>query len=174
MTINSCRQAHTIYEYMMESRLCQRCSVLSLDDMAYDGTEFQDAYGKWLLGFHSTGRGLYRELPLDYNLSDRLPDLSCLRASAEAGCAFCEALRDAALMLDLNTSGTVTFELCYLWFNGSKEHAGLKYLVVRLEIETEGGTKKDHQGSLLFHVDCEPGEISQWNKSVGKSLKCQC
>jgi hypothetical protein len=158
----------------MESKLCQRCSVLSLDDMAYDAFELQDDDGEWLLGFPKIRNRMYRELRLDYQLSDQLPNLHTLRASAEGGCAFCEALRDATLMLSLNTSGHVTFDLRYLWSTLSNGKAGLKYLVVRLEVEIQGGKDKDHQGDLVFSVDCEPGENSQWARSVSQiGLKCQ-
>jgi hypothetical protein len=150
----------------MESKFCQRCSVLSLDDTAYDGFESQNDNGEWLLNFHGTANAndssiSYKELRLDYRLSDQLPDLHCLRASAETGCAFCEALRDATLMLGLNTSGHVTFDLRYLWDKYSYGDTGLKYLVVHLEVETESGKEKHHQGNLLFHVDCEPGRSSK-------------
>jgi hypothetical protein len=163
----------------MESKLCQRCAALSLDDTAYSQFQFRDDDGKWLpenpRQFMGNDLGnSCRELPLDYKIIDQLPDLRCLRASAEAGCAFCEALRDATLMMDLKTSGHVTFRFSYLWCTVENEDCGLRYLFVCVEVETTGGKNKSHQSNVLFNVDCEPGKISQWDRRVLLiSLKCQ-
>jgi hypothetical protein len=165
----SCRP-NTIHESIMESRLCQRCSVLSFDDMAHDGFASQNDDGKWLLHFRQAERGrgdpvvFYKEIQLDFELSDRLPDLPSLRASGEAGCEFCGALRDAVLTLRLNFSRKVTFNLRYLWSTMTGELAGLaglKFLVVHLDIENEGSEDNDHRNNILFNVDGESGKNYQ-------------
>jgi hypothetical protein len=161
------RKPDAILESTLESRLCQRCSVLSFDDMAHDGFGIQNDDGKWLLGFRQVLRRedepikFYKEIQLEFELSDQLPDLPSLRASAEAGCEFCGALRDAILTLRLDFLSKVTFDLRYLWSTLIEGLAGLKFLVVHLNIESEDNEDNDHQDNILFNVDCESGKNHQ-------------
>ena len=86
------------------SQLCDKCAVLSFNDA--------------LFGFEKDGafkpeRGI--EMDLTYDRKDRLPDLPSLRDSAVSGCAFCGALRDATLRLQLNVAAHIIYRLEYKW-----------------------------------------------------------
>jgi hypothetical protein len=171
--VDPSRWTHTIDESVVVSRLCQRCSCLSLDDTA-DGFELrevdedgdEDVGGPpffWrsnpVLDFYKTEPkdeerdNFYREIRLDYQHSDQLPDLNGLRASAEAGCAFCRALRDAVLTLSPDTPGKVTLNLRYLW--SPFPDRGLSYLSVNLDVRTE---YRQSSNQILFSVSCQSGK----------------
>jgi hypothetical protein len=170
------RSTHAIHEPVVESKLCQRCSCLSLDDKT-DGfwCEEDDEYyygpPRFLgpgLNFRSTlpkdEDKFYEEIPVDYQNSDQLPDLNGLRASAEAGCAFCGALRDAVLTLSLDTPGKVTFDLHYLWM--SIETRGVHFLSVNLDVESEDHESSKPEGRVLFSVTCQPGKCCSSDLNV--------
>jgi hypothetical protein len=179
---DSSRRTHTNHEPIVESKLCHRCSFLSLYDTT-DGfwCEEDDEH------YHGPPRLLgprvhfcsmlpedeeqdefYEEIPVDYQHSDELPDLDGLRASAEAGCAFCEALRDAVLTLSLDTPGKVTFDLRYLWY--PIEQGGLHFLSVNLDVESEDHESNKREGRILFSVTCQPGKCCSSDLNVQGKL----
>jgi hypothetical protein len=161
-----------MHEPVVESKLCQRCSLLSFDDTT-DGFQLrqvdEDEEGPppaWLSGpgldFRETlpkdekRDSRYREIRVDYQHFDQLPDLNGLRVSAEAGCAFCGVLRDAILTLCLDAPGKVTFDLRYLW--SPIPYQGLHFLSVNLNVETDHRESSKHEGRILFSASCEPGK----------------
>jgi hypothetical protein len=157
---------HTIHEPVVESKLCQRCSFLGIDDTT-DGFQLrevdEDEEGPppaWLSGpgldFCEKRDSFYREIRVDSQHSDQLPDLNGLRVSAEAGCAFCGALRDAMLTLCLDAPGKVTFDLRYLW--SPLPYQGLHFLSVSLNVETEDRESIKHEGRILFSASSRPGK----------------
>lgn len=129
------------------SQLCDKCSVLSFDD-AWFGDEKE--------GVFDGEQG--RILELEYDQRDTLPDLPILRASAAAGCAFCAALRDATLDLQLNGTAELQYQLEYMWGIDDEDfaHIGLYLLVATVflklgqETHNESTTHK-----IVFNIDSE-------------------
>jgi len=89
--------------------LCERCSLLSFDDLAIGGQEEVGEDGVARLSFPDSiieFRPLdwgedresrnhppqYRLVPLDWWLYDTLPNMPILLRSSQLGCAFCRAL----------------------------------------------------------------------------------
>lgn len=142
-----------------ESTLCDKCSVLRFNDKELGGHKTQSHDGEEVLSFMNENdrRERYRELWLDYIHEDSFPDLPCLRAAAEAGCAFCAMLRSVALELGFAKPIQVTFKLLYLWHPHTRPQFGLCTLIARLQlghIEFEGWTNY----RLIFYIDCKEGD----------------
>lgn len=129
------------------SQLCDKCSVLSFDD-AWFGYEEE--------GVLEPEKG--RILELEYDQRDTLPDLPILRASAAAGCAFCAALREATLGLQLGGPADIEYQLEFTWGMDDEDfvHIGLYLLVatvflkLRQETHNESTTHK-----IVFNIDSE-------------------
>ena len=92
------------------STLCERCSLLSFDDLALGGQEVVGEDGIARLSFpeskiefrpedwpeyreHDGDEPDYRLIRLDWELDEILPDMPHLSRSSELGCVFCRALR---------------------------------------------------------------------------------
>jgi hypothetical protein len=85
-----------------DTSLCERCNLLSFDDLAIGGQEVEDEEGFARLSFEDT-RIEFREndetnrdyslVRLGWCLKDTLPDMPHLLDSSQLGCAFCNALR---------------------------------------------------------------------------------
>jgi len=150
-----------------ESPLCDKCSVLRFNDKELGGRKAQSHDGQEILSF-TDGNNPYepcRELWLDYIHRDSLPELPCLKASAEAGCAFCAILRSTALELGFTRPVQVTFKLCYLWYPRTIPQYGLCTLVARWQSEhIEFGTLSNH--TFVFYVDCDEGDSQPDNSKV--------
>jgi len=141
-----------------ESTLCDKCSVLRFNDKELVGHKAQYDNEEDILGFADEyGPRLHRPpLWLDYMHRDSLPELPCLRARAEAGCAFCAMLRSAALELNFFESGEVTVRLYYDWASNDPRY-GLCTLTANLQIENLG-LQRNSADRLVFEVDCEQGD----------------
>jgi hypothetical protein len=137
-----------------ESVLCEKCSVIRFNDKELGGYELTYRSGENVLAFG--GVGFDKRLQLQYMHRDRVPGLLCLKASAEAGCAFCAALRNATLGLALSEPGSITFGLKYAWGNRNEEF-GLYMLLAQLYVEFDT-IKPPYTNSLIFCVDCENGK----------------
>jgi len=89
--------------------LCERCSLLSFDDLAIGGQEEVGEDGLARLSFpdsiiefrplnwgedreSSIDPPIYRLIPLGWKLYDTLPDMPLLLRSSQLGCTFCRAL----------------------------------------------------------------------------------
>jgi len=138
-----------------ESTLCEKCSVLRINDRELAGHRTLDDDGEKVLGFRGAAEP-FRMLSLDYTYPDLLPDLPYMRASAEAGCAFCAMLRSAALEKNNAEPAQVTFILSYYWrFEETPRH-----WVCRLRASMR---VKDGEGFYVssagnFDVDCKEGK----------------
>ena len=77
-----------------------------------------------------------------------------LEASAEAGCAFCAALRNAALGLPLSKPGRANFDLTYVWHPHHDTTYGLCMLLAGVHVEF-AALEPAYNNPLVFHVDCE-------------------
>lgn len=128
-----------VYDPPVESILCERCSILRIDDRA-EGFEIRE--GRLQYTKDPAFEGAYNYQTLDYSFSDQLPHLDGLRIFAEAGCAFCGALRDAVLTTCLNTTGKVTFGLTYSWWR-----EGLSSLGLTSTLKVEG---RSHRRNLIL------------------------
>jgi hypothetical protein len=87
---------------VIEDGLCERCSVISLDDGAFrddtaPGDELTEA--DICLFPSDCSSDEEEQLRLDYEHYDLFPRLPSLTASAVAGCSFCDALREATMNL---------------------------------------------------------------------------
>jgi hypothetical protein len=128
-------------ETIIDSTLCNNCSVLQFDDSENGGCVQQTSSGEYILDFdkyndfgHVGKRWGHKQLRLKYAVSDLLPHLPYLRSSAEDGCTFCGALRDAMLGSPPNHSGKFTFKLQYVW---SRLYGyGLQQLLVDVQCYT--------------------------------------
>jgi len=141
---------------VQESLLCDKCSVLRIDDREQGGHQAQNDAGEPILKFNNSDE-VFRELWLDYVHHDSLPDLPYLKASAEAGCAFCATLRSAALELGFAKSAQVTFNLRYLWYPHTKPQYGLCTLVANWQSE-HIDFKTFATFPFVFNVSCEEGD----------------
>ena len=92
----------------LKDDLCHACSVLRFDDGAFGGFE-EDG----VLRFPNDDGNLHFDL--EYNQCDSLPHLPVLKNSAETGCSFCGALRDATLTLGLEDDIKIGFTFRYYW-----------------------------------------------------------
>jgi hypothetical protein len=145
-----------------ESVLCDKCSVIRFIDKAIGGAVPTTRFGEHFLGFKGgvqVGSKMRVYLELEYMHHDRLPDLPFSEASAESGCAFCAALRNAALGLALSDPGRATFELSYVWDHCPPLHKNRLYmLLARTDVRFDA-FEPAYTNSLVFHVDCEEGKI---------------
>lgn len=80
--------------------LCERCSLLSFDDLAIGGQEVVGKDGIARLHFPDARTGIlpvystknYRLVRLDWKVEDSLPDMPQLSHSSQLGCVFCQTL----------------------------------------------------------------------------------
>jgi hypothetical protein len=138
------------------SNLCDKCSVLYIDDKALGFHEAEDdergdgTFMSWDKTYE------YQEFWLDYEHDDLLPRLPGLERSASSGCAFCAALREATLGLKINKTGHATFSMRYMWLRGLRKlnvDIGISHITNEANLEDELPEK----WSLRFFVDCEKG-----------------
>jgi hypothetical protein len=149
-------------ETVNDSTLCNDCRVLQFDDSEDGGFVQQNSSGEYVLEFdkkndygYISDRWGHKQLRLKYAVTDLLPHLPYLKISAERGCTFCGALRNAMLSCLLNRSGKVTFELRYVW-SWTYGH-GLQQLLVDVQYYTSADLPS-FMNTLVFQLDCEPGE----------------
>jgi hypothetical protein len=86
-----------------DTSLCERCNLLSFDDLAIGGQEVEDEEGFARLSFQDSRiefRENYGNTQRDYSLvrlgwylNDTLPYMPHLLGSSQLGCAFCNSLR---------------------------------------------------------------------------------
>ncbi|KAF1847583.1 HET-domain-containing protein [Cucurbitaria berberidis CBS 394.84] len=141
--------------------LCNKCSALQINDQELGGYEAKNESGEYLLQFYDHRD---KQLRLDYYHSDLLPDLLYLKASSEAGCTFCGALRDATLKLALDKPGHVTFMLHYVWGYTYAFSEGLYMLRADLTVNFDDvdSTDESNRRALIFLVDGEEGDCMRW------------
>jgi hypothetical protein len=142
-----------------ESFLCDQCSVLYFNDEKLGGCGAMNDAGKNVLTFDHLDLGGVKErrFKLDYTHHDVVPDFPYLKASAEAGCAFCVALRNAAIGLDLSKPGRATFTLTYVWRPGGDPDFGLHVLLAGIHVEFDT-LEHPYTNFLVFCIDCEEGK----------------
>ena len=113
------------------SILCERCSVLAFDDQIFrDFTEEDDISSLPVFPYD----GSLLNLELDYEHTDLFPELPGLKASAEAGCAFCAALREATSETTLPNPCHIRFHLRYMWSPPCAQDFGLYMLLANMSI----------------------------------------
>jgi hypothetical protein len=139
---------------LVESQLCDLCSVLRLDDEQHGGYALSNSSGHPVLAFGDNEEDMTFEL--NYRQTDSLPHLPKLKVSGDAGCAFCHALRDATLTLALEEWDKVRFELRYAWHRGVHE-LGSKLLLVNLSSVDDDFAETGQHSNLVFQVDCKKG-----------------
>lgn len=140
-----------------ESTLCEECSVLRIDDRELAIHQAQNHDGEDSPSFPSDGKSSRHWL--DYDHCDLLPDLPYMRASAEAGCAFCAMLRSAALEKNIFVPAQVAIGLSYCWrFDEiTRQWACQLQAIIRVD-HGEGAGIFDCSGGN-FDVDCKEGNI---------------
>ncbi|KAF1830895.1 HET-domain-containing protein [Decorospora gaudefroyi] len=152
----------------VESDLCDKCSVLKFDDKQLGRRQARRDVANDVLRFDfEDRRHRGKSFELDYVHTDLLPDLLRLKASADAGCAFCAALRDATLQRRPARSGPIRYRLRYKWERWSDrlDHPQLNMLVADWAVgdeSFEGVGKVSHDRSLVFWVDCEEDDCNRW------------
>lgn len=105
------------------SKLCEACSVIRSSDYELVREHYLQDAG----GLRQT------EIPLDYQLTDRVPDLPALREGADSGCEFCHALRGEVLRVCKDLSCDVDISLSYcLGDMDAFRGIGLAGLIARL------------------------------------------
>ena len=140
-----------------ESTLCEKCSVLRIDDRELAIHQAQNDDGEDTSSYSSDGE--FFQQNLNYIHDDLLPDLPYLRATAGEGCAFCAMLRSAVLEQDFVKPARVTFRLAYIWKIFSAPEHAVCTLSANMQVE------RDEPGSYYtcragtFEVDCEEGDI---------------
>jgi hypothetical protein len=145
-----------------ESALRDKCSVIRFNDKELGGFEATNDAGENVLAFKRNPRHP-GTLELDYVHHDKLPDLSRLKASADLGCAFCAALRNAALGLSWSEPGRATFGLRYSW-RPPVRHDGIRMLFAKMRVEFDA-FEPSYTETLIFCADCEEGK--KINKQPG-------
>lgn len=91
------------------STLCTACSILPLDEGRIQGAHETKGSEYSVLAYPLPREN--RQYWLDYEHVDDLAGLPKLKISAEAGCEFCRALRNATLRLVPSKSGKVVYTL---------------------------------------------------------------
>ncbi|KAH6878052.1 heterokaryon incompatibility protein-domain-containing protein [Alternaria rosae] len=150
-----------------ESTLCNKCSVLRFNDKRLGGHKAQNNDGQEILSFivGNDSQEPCQQLRLDYLQHDSLPDLPHLKASAEAGCAFCAILRSMALELGFAKPAQVTFKLCYCWHTRTRPQYGLSTLVASWQSEhIEFKTLSKY--NFVFYIDCDEGNCQRWLRTA--------
>jgi len=139
-----------------ESTLCEKCSVLRINDRELAIHKVQNNDGE-----HTSGVSFVEEFfqqELNYIHADLLPDLPYLRDTADAGCAFCAILRSAALELAFVKPAGVTFTLQYCW----RLNEIPRYWVCALQafMRVEDGEPESYTTwrAGIFEVDCKEGD----------------
>ena len=139
-----------------ESTLCEKCSVLRINDRELAIHEAQNDDGEDTSSISSDGKFFHQRL--NYEHCDLLPDLPYLRDMAEAGCAFCAMLRSAVLEQDFLDPARVTFRLSYCWsFISTSEYAVCTLSATMRVEEGEPGSYYVCRGGT-FDVDCKEGD----------------
>ncbi|GLA07986.1 hypothetical protein AnigIFM60653_009507 [Aspergillus niger] len=124
----------------MPSTLCDRCKVLyfSAESLArYGFTEVGTETGKPHLQFPAG----QHSIPIEFDCRDELPELPALRASGEAGCLFCPALRNSLLK---------GISECRLrsWVLGNHDHGQWTVKVVKVSLMAEFRASDDERSKF--------------------------
>ena len=138
-----------------ESTLCEKCSVLGIDDRELAIHQAQNDDGEDTSSCSSDGETFQQKL--NYIHDDLLPDLPYLRATAGEGCAFCAMLRSAVLEQDFVEPARVTFSLTYCWrFFSAPQHWVCTLQAGMRVYHEEPGCYSIRTGGI-FDVDCKEG-----------------
>ena len=125
------------------SILCKRCSALTFDDQIFrDYIKEHD--NSSLPVFPYDGSVL---VELNYEHTDLFPELPGLKASAQGGCTFCAALRQATLETTLPSPCRITYRLRYVWSPPGAQDFGLYMLLADLSVDDD----KDGGQSVQEH-----------------------
>lgn len=124
----------------MPSTLCNRCKVLyfSAESLSrYGFTEVETETGKPHLQFPAG----QHSIPIEFDCRDDLPELPALRASGEAGCLFCPALRNSLLK---------GISECRLrsWVLGNHDHGQWTVKVVKVSLMAEFRASDDERSKF--------------------------
>lgn len=138
------------------STLCEKCSVLRINDRELFGLEAQNDDGEDTSSVSSEGE--YFQGKLNYIHYDLLPDLPYLRATAEEGCAFCAMLRNTVLEQDFVKPARVTFSLSYSWKFFSAPERGVCNLLAHMQVGDDGPGNYYVCTPGIFEVDCKEGD----------------
>jgi len=145
----------------MGDTLCEECSVLSFDDEIFKDFVGEDYIIPLRQGpDDEVNKRLNELLKLDYTRSDTFPDLPGLAASAEAGCAFCEVLREETLRYTLPEPSNITYRLRYLWSPPcASDGVGLYMLLAELtaKVDREGSDPYVRLISIAFSIESAQG-----------------
>ncbi|KAF2650788.1 HET-domain-containing protein [Lophiostoma macrostomum CBS 122681] len=139
-----------------DDRLCEACSVIRFDDGQFGGCAGEDGH----LHFPDDEEG--KEFNLGTTHKDSLPLLPSMKASAEAGCSFCGALRDAVLTLDLRDYMEVVIDLSYYWRPKYTNVPGLYRLLATVTAKSKIPGNEDYMCQRMFLVDSEQNTCSDW------------
>jgi hypothetical protein len=143
----------------MDNQLCEKCSVLSFDDSIFSHlvqsspeivTSLND-----VIPDCEDEKG--RQILLEYDRTDLFPYLPGLTASAETGCLFCKALRDATLNSGISGSCRIAYRLRYLWRSPCPPATGLSVLLAdwRVIDEDESSEDSDDWETWAFEIESE-------------------
>jgi hypothetical protein len=149
-----------------DTSLCERCNLLSFDDLAIGGQEVVDEEGFARLTFQHTRielresvhaeRGGYSLVRLGWQLNDTLPEMPHLLGSSQLGCAFCNSLRlkikDSLAKSNYSIQDGPLTLIMYL----SLLQGGIEGLLVdAIFDETEGGYKRI---DIMFLIEASPSK----------------
>lgn len=112
---------------------CSRCKALGLNDLALGGrkvsTQSKDFCLELPLGQpEEEGCG---NVPLQYQLRDEFPDFPRLTTTAQAGCIFCQLLKDAIVeFVFFDGAPIIDISMAYRWSCNTGGNLGLTGLMV--------------------------------------------
>ena len=138
-----------------ESTLCEKCSVLRINDRELAIHEAQNDDGEDTSSYSSEGVSFQQRL--NYEHCDLFPDLPYLRDTAEVGCAFCAMLRSAVLEQHFVKPAQVTFSLKYCWKFFSAPQHWVCTLHAGMQVNDEEPGCYSLRTGGVFDVDCKEG-----------------
>ena len=155
--------------------LCERCSLLSFDDLALGGQEVVKEDGVARLCFPKSRIELrpsydfdaavdmpvYRSVRLDWEAEDVLPDMPRLSHSSQLGCVFCQALlkslkeafAEEAKSYEIH-DGTLNL-VAYL----SLDDEGVEGLLVEATFNQDRFDKTSNTIHTLFPIEADSGKL---------------
>jgi hypothetical protein len=152
---------------IMDTRLCERCSVIQFCDRWLEPYLVKEDGGPVALSISPTRIGRGMKIPLDYEVVDILPNLFCLQQSADRGCVFCFALRHEITRARFDYHGYVNIRLAYHWGNDRFKGLGLAALTVELQwrpdipsIPPASAPPNTLRDCIIFALETNDGEVS--------------
>ena len=117
-------------------RLCKRCRVLELNDLALGGCKglLRKGEERLELPFEAPYWEGLGNIPLEFQLTDTFPKLPKLSLGARSGCDFCKLSKYAIQdFVQFEEAAVVDIHMGYRWSQSQNEELGLTSLIVSLE-----------------------------------------